>query len=277
MKLRARPSHKAAIEYTRRSSGQYARQLRRIANHIGDLAKSVDPNDPASIAMFDDLMARYSRTLEPWAQREAQRIALEINMRDTKHWFNYARQMGSALRQQIENAPIGNLLMDIRRRQVDLITSLPTRAAERINQIATGAIYSGLRPEALAKEVHKQGDVSRAIANTIARTEISTATTEFTKIRSQSIGSEGYIWRTVGDARVRDTHQHMEGKFIRWDDPPMPDGPKNGRYHAGCIYNCRCIPEPVLPDEEFFRREARDKAWLVRASNSKGHLARGKR
>jgi SPP1 gp7 family putative phage head morphogenesis protein len=253
MRPSARPSHRAALEHTKRASARYARQLRKLAKHIGDLAKDVEPGDPASVARFMTMMESYSKTIEPWAQNEAKKIVQEINLRDTRYWFQYARKMGSALRQQIEHAPIGRLLQETRAKQVTLITSLPIRAATRINKLATGSIYNGVRPEEIAKEVHRQGEVTTAIANTIARTEVSTAATEFTKIRSQAIGSKGYIWRTVGDARVRDSHQHMEGQFVQWDKPPMPDGPKNGRYHAGCIYNCRCVPELVLPDEASFR------------------------
>jgi uncharacterized protein with gpF-like domain len=38
----------------------------------------------------------------------------------------------------------------------------------------------------------------------------------------------------------------MEGKFVRWDEPPTLD---NLTGHAGALPNCRCRPEPVIPDE----------------------------
>jgi uncharacterized protein with gpF-like domain len=38
----------------------------------------------------------------------------------------------------------------------------------------------------------------------------------------------------------------MEGKFVTWDDPPTLDGMKG---HAGQFPNCRCYPEPVIPED----------------------------
>jgi uncharacterized protein with gpF-like domain len=38
----------------------------------------------------------------------------------------------------------------------------------------------------------------------------------------------------------------MEGVPVRWDQPPtLSDGTVT---HAGQIYNCRCWPEPILPN-----------------------------
>jgi uncharacterized protein with gpF-like domain len=46
---------------------------------------------------------------------------------------------------------------------------------------------------------------------------------------------------------VRESHKAMNGKFVRWDSPPtLSDGTTT---HAGQIYNCRCYPDPVLPED----------------------------
>ena len=37
------------------------------------------------------------------------------------------------------------------------------------------------------------------------------------------IGSEGYIWHTVGDMLVRESHKKMNGKFVKWSEPPTLD------------------------------------------------------
>jgi uncharacterized protein with gpF-like domain len=67
-----------------------------------------------------------------------------------------------------------------------------------------------------------------------------------TQARAEHIGSEGYIWRTSNDSDVRHSHKEMNGRYVRWDTPPrLSDGTVT---HAGQIYNCRCYPEPVIPD-----------------------------
>ena len=47
-----------------------------------------------------------------------------------------------------------------------------------------------------------------------------------------------YIWRTVGDNRVRSEHAVRDGKTFSWDNPP--DGG-----HPGEAPNCRCTAEDV--------------------------------
>jgi hypothetical protein len=45
-----------------------------------------------------------------------------------------------------------------------------------------------------------------------------------------------YIWRTVGDGKVRSSHAEREGEVFSWDNPP--DGG-----HPGEAPNCRCWAE----------------------------------
>lgn len=89
------------------------------------------------------------------------------------------------------------------------------------------------------------GRVTRSRANTIARTEVSRASCVFTQARAENLGSEGYIWRTSEDGDVRPSHKAMNGKFVAWNSPPTLDNLKG---HAGCLPNCRCYTEPVIPN-----------------------------
>ena len=50
-----------------------------------------------------------------------------------------------------------------------------------------------------------------------------------------------YVWRTLGDDKVRSSHAANNGKLIDWDKPPEDIG------HPGEDYNCRCIAEPYKP------------------------------
>ena len=51
-----------------------------------------------------------------------------------------------------------------------------------------------------------------------------------------------YIWRTVGDDKVRSAHAEREGEIFNWHVPP--DGG-----HPGEDYNCRCWAEPYKPEK----------------------------
>jgi SPP1 gp7 family putative phage head morphogenesis protein len=91
--------------------------------------------------------------------------------------------------------------------------------------------------------IRASGHVSASRARLIARTEIARATTEMTRQRAEAIGSEGYIWHSSHDGRVRESHLDMDGSFVRWDSPPTLDGLTG---HCGQLPNCRCWPEPLL-------------------------------
>lgn len=52
-----------------------------------------------------------------------------------------------------------------------------------------------------------------------------------------------YIWRTVGDNRVRSRHAAFGGQIFSWNETPP------GGYHPGEDYGCRCWAEPHKPGE----------------------------
>src|SRR5215213_5235720 len=58
--------------------------------------------------------------------------------------------------------------------------------------------------------------------------------------------SEKYIWRTMGDSKVRADHAANEGKIFSWDSPPPTGQP-------GENYNCRCWAEPV--EDDYYTRQ----------------------
>jgi SPP1 gp7 family putative phage head morphogenesis protein len=92
-------------------------------------------------------------------------------------------------------------------------------------------------------------NVTESRAMLIARTEVAKANASINEARALSVGSEGYIWRTAGDADVRESHAEMDGQYVAWSDPPtLSDGTTT---HAGAIYNCRCYSESVLPTRDY--------------------------
>ncbi|MFO0109700.1 MAG: phage minor head protein, partial [Alphaproteobacteria bacterium] len=57
--------------------------------------------------------------------------------------------------------------------------------------------------------------------------------------RQREAGVCQYIWGTVGDERVRDSHEANEGEVFSWNDPPDTG-------HPGEAENCRCSADPVV-------------------------------
>lgn len=217
-----------------------------MASHVQDIVKGFDVSDLPGALFARTALEQYARVLTPWAQAVGQRMVTEVAARDERSWFQIAERMGKALRQEIAQAPTGEVMRERMAEQVKLITSLPSEAAERVHRLALEGIAQGWRADRIADEIMTTGEVTRARANLIARTEVSRTATLLTQARAEHAGSSSYIWRTAGDSDVRPGHKALNGKVIKWNDPPECD--PGYRAHAGAIFNCRCYPEPILDD-----------------------------
>lgn len=241
-----RAAHRA-FDRIRKVEEQYAIKLRKIAKHIAEILRAFDPSDSLSGGIIRAALERYSQALDPWAKSVAARFMAEIAQKELRAWRQLTQAMGIALRKEITEAPIGKVTQQLIADQVHLIKSLPLEAGQRVQEMATKALYDGTRAESMVEEIMKIGNVTRARATLIARTETARATTMLTKARAESAGLDSYIWRTARDNRVRPSHRALEGTVHKWASPPLSD-PPNHHAHPGCIWNCRCVAEPIIPD-----------------------------
>jgi len=239
-------SLRSAFIRARKTEREYARKLRSVARHIGDLVRGFDLEAPGVAGTIRSALERYANLLHPWAKSVGDRMVTEVAQRDERSWFRVADQMGTALRKEIAEAPIGEVMRARQAEQVKLITSLPLEAAERVQHMTREGIIKGWRADQIAAEIMKTGEVSLSRANTIARTEVGRTSTLLTQARAEHVGSTHFKWISAGDSDVRPTHRALNGKVFRWDDPPECD--PGHRALPGAIWNCRCYPEPILED-----------------------------
>lgn len=247
-------SQRAAFARVRRAERQYAVQLRKVARHVGEIIRRHPLDGPSAIAALREALAKYADVIRPWARVAAQRMIADVSRRDEKAWAANTEAMGRALRAELLEAPTGEFLRKKLDENVSLITSLPIEAGERVHELTLKGLEDATRSSEIAKEIARSGEVTVARANLIARTETARTASGLLEARAKHVGSEGYIWRTAGDSDVRNkdgnpvgSHRLLNGKFIRWDSPPVAST-SGDRYHAGQGPNCRCYPEPVIPD-----------------------------
>lgn len=219
------------------------------------------------------LLARSAKE-EPWervanspafrkeARRVAESMAVNVASVNAKSWRSAAyksskgQKIYDALRKELERKNLSPYLREIAQRNADWIESVPMKIAERITARSAELHQLGRRPEEIEGEIRKMApDLTRSHAHLIARTEISRAETDLTRARAVSIGVPAYEWHTSEDSRVRPSHRKMDGVLVLWGDPPDPErlfGERSsgGKYHAGCIYNCRCVSLPLVSLEE---------------------------
>lgn len=232
----------------------YERRYRNALERAADaIDKIVDSWDGSNVDALAQDIASQSLRIEPWARRTAADMLHGAAMADKRRWQAMSESMSGSMRAMLKKvgnaSPTGaeyNRLLDD---QVHLIKSMHTDQAERVHEIVREAHLTSIRANDTARIVRelwlKTGtQAGKAKAQLIARTESSRAASSLTQVRAESIGSKGYIWRTIKDTDVRKSHRDLDGAYIPWDSPPTTD---NLTGHAGCVPNCRCYPEPVLP------------------------------
>lgn len=245
---KARKVQRERFMRARFGSTAYGRQLKKIADTIGSIVEGMAPDgDVEDFGALQRALEQYADVLRPWARKAAATMLHDVGSRDAKAWFSAGKEIGMALGKEIQSAPTGQMTKELLDLQVDLITSLPRDAARRVHKLTLEGMTGSKRAAEISEEILRSGHVSRSRAMLIARTETARTAFAMTKARAVHLGSKGYIWRTSKDSDVRHSHKQMEGTYIEWDAPPtLSDGTTT---HAGCIYNCRCWAEPVLPDE----------------------------
>jgi SPP1 gp7 family putative phage head morphogenesis protein len=134
-----------------------------------------------------------------------------------------------------------------------LIKDIPFKTMNQIKEATIETLQSGRNVDDMQQKVYdimsERTDVTDSRARLIARDQVSKLNGNLTRQRQEDIGVDSYVWRTVGDERVRETHEDVDGETFSWDSPPSEtDG-----NHPGEDYQCRCWAEPVLPSEVAFQ------------------------
>lgn len=199
-------------------------------------------------------LADYAKKIGPYATEQAAKMLQQVQKKNAKEWAKQSKLIGRVLQTEVIEAKVGETALLLLHEQVGLITSLPIEAGFRAQQIAAKNFAEGVRaspdPEVIDDLMTQMGmtkEVAVNRAKLIARTETARANSSFVQARALAIESEGYIWRTTMDGAERHSHAKMNGKYVRWDKPPrLSDGTVG---HAGTFPNCRCYPDPVLPDD----------------------------
>lgn len=146
-----------------------------------------------------------------------------------------------------QSAQMRALVERLVREKVDLIKTLPRNSAVEAQKMSAEiALSTGKRHETLVAKIQGLADgYPEYAARRIARTEVARTQSQLVQAQAQSIGVNQYVWQTVEDEAVRESHRAMNGKICSFDDPPEVEPGKF--FHPGCIYNCRCVAMPLLP------------------------------
>ncbi len=237
------------FQKSKRIQLDYERALRSLSREVNKLIRGYDPKDVISAEALKRALNKYSEIISPWALTVVNKVLREVDKQDINAWKVHSQRMSIAMRREILNAPTGEAFQKLMKENVDLITSIPREAAERVHNLVIENLATSKRATEITEEILKTNKITENRARLIARTEVARASSLLTQARATYVGGDSYIWRSSKDLTVRQSHREMEGKIIRWDTPPtLSDGTVT---HAGMIYNCRCWTEPVVPEGDF--------------------------
>ena len=185
--------------------------------------------------------------------KEMQTIGPRVNQFNKDEWHKLIRSQ-YGVNPTAENPDRWDaLLNNWARNNTLLIKDIPFKTLNQIRDATVEALRSGQSAKDMASDIYDlmgdRTDVSDSRCQLIARDQIAKLNGQFTKERQTDLGVNHYIWRTVGDERVRDTHDMADGNTYSWDEAPA----ETEGNHPGEDYQCRCWAEPILPEAVEFQ------------------------
>lgn len=257
----------------------FYRALRRVAEQSGHIVDAyTNGANITDLKKMTKALQDYSEGIGPWARRQSEKLLEAVSRSNARAYSNQSKLMGRALKAGVANREVGPVAVALMNEQVALIKSLPIEAGLRAQRIAAENFLKGTRaqvdPELVERflkerrdtielynlfaeqsgtaqfkeEMERSTEVAVNRARLIARTETARSNASFVQARAQSVGAQGYIWRTTMDGAERESHAQMNGKYVEYANPPrLSDGTQG---HAGSFPNCRCYQEPVLLEED---------------------------
>ena len=215
-------------------------------------------------AWADDMKRIFERItkdmIEPQnnAVKDALVTGAKVNRFNKDQWIKLIRSQYGVDPTKEDPQRFDRLLSVWTKNNALLIQDIPRKTMNQIRDATIETLQSGRSVSDMTKDIYdimsERTDVTDSRARLIARDQVAKLNGNLTQERQKDIGVEGYIWRTVGDERVRETHEEVDGKFFSWDNPP-DDTDGN---HPGEDYQCRCWAEPVLPEEMAFNASLLD-------------------
>lgn len=147
-----------------------------------------------------------------------------------------------------EELPIRKkLLGELEDRTKEFLENFAQDEVEKLRVKVSDHISKGGTRKGMRKLIRNELDISEGRCKFIARQETSLLISNFKEVQYKQAGIDKYIWRTVGDNRVRDKHAELDGKTFSFDKPPDASYFNTGEpENPGHDYNCRCVAIPII-------------------------------
>jgi SPP1 gp7 family putative phage head morphogenesis protein len=181
---------------------------------------------------------------EKWSRRRFGDVVRPVGEEVAR--FNAAqlnKQLSAAIAENISVDVVGveswlaSAIEEFTRENVALIRTIPEQFFSDLEKSIAREVADGARWEQLAALVEERYSVSESRAELIARDQVGKFNGDLSRVRQGELGIKKFVWRTMGDERVREEHQDRNGHVYEWSDPPDGETP-------GEPIQCRCFAEP---------------------------------
>jgi len=151
-------------------------------------------------------------------------------------------------------APEVDVLKRARDANIRLVEDAGRSYAAQVGELFDDPHNFGRTAKEMKALLLERGGVSDSRAQLIARDQTLKLNSALTKDRHEKAGITRYRWSGSLDERERPRHRELEGQVFDWEDPPVTndDGDEN---HPGMDFQCRCVPVPVLDEDEAVEAE----------------------
>jgi SPP1 gp7 family putative phage head morphogenesis protein len=130
---------------------------------------------------------------------------------------------------------------------IDLIVTLEEDLKVRLAREIWNGVSIGENRGALRRFIlERKAGYPSWRAKLIARDQTAKLFSNLSQTRQEDLGIERYIWRTVGDGAVRDSHYELRDLTFEWSKPPDVG-------HPGEDIQCRCVADPDTSSAKFLQ------------------------
>jgi len=148
-----------------------------------------------------------------------------------------------------EGPPMQDAINFANKHAARLVKEIDTETRDRLAKTISDAIKEKRGVDGLARDIRNEfDDMGKVRSKLIARTETNTSLSKGSFDRAKDMGVTGKSWLTVGDGKVRPSHQQNEAAGVIPIDEKFPSGDLHPPGVDG--FNCRCVTVFSMLEEE---------------------------
>lgn len=224
------------------------------ADGIGDLIRfmeDLERQNPGGISQEE---------LESAIRANYRMIEAAAKAETDKAWRQVQKDRGREIAKtetplRSSNPEADEFLKERARAGMQMLEDLTGEHRRQVFDIVYESVRNGDTLKTITEKLKNATGASESRAAFWAQDQAGDVHAQLTRIRQKEAGFAGYVWRTMKDARVRDSHIENHGKYFDWSIGAT-NLEKPGARHPGEDWRCRCYAAPAFGSPSSTSQEA---------------------